>query len=116
MRFLYDAVLPENLAEEAPVGVTLHRWKGADEQDAALIRIAADRGYRGVLFFGRNSLEQRVLREIARKVGVVLVAVDADDPIDAKGRVLHNFSRLRRMMADHDCLLILAREVRGYPG
>ena len=116
MRLLYDAVLPESLAEEAPAGVTLDRWKGADEPDAALIRTAASRGYRGVLFYGRDSLEQRELREIARKAGVALVAVDADDPIDARGRVLHNFSRIRRMLADHDCLLVLAREVRAYPG
>ena len=116
MRLLYDAVLPESLAEEAPAGVTLDRWDGGAEPDSALIRTAASRGYRGVLFYGRDSLEQQELREIARTVGVVLVAVDADDPIDARGRVLHNFSRIRRMLADHDCLLVLAREVRPYPG
>ena len=115
MRLLYDAVLPESLAEEAPAGVTLDRWDGGEAPDTALIRAAASRGYWGVLFYGRDSLEQQELREVARKVGVVLVAVDADDPIDARGRVLHNCSRLRRMLADHDCLLVLAREVRDYP-
>ncbi len=63
---------------------------------------------------GRDSLEQQELREIARQVGIVLLAVDADDPIDARGRVLNNSSRIRRMLADHDCLLVLAREVRNY--
>jgi len=116
MRLLYDAVLPGSLAEEAPAGITLDRWDSDDQTDTALIRAASHRGYQGVLFYGRDSLEQQELREIAREVGVVLVAVEAEDPIEARGRVLHNHSRLRRMLTDHQCLLILAREVRNYPG
>lgn len=116
MRFLYDALLPQSLADEAPAGVTLDRWDGGDEQDASLIRIAADRGYRGVLFYERDSLAQPDLRRIASERGVVLVAVDARDPIEAKVRVLRHLSRIRRMLADHDCLLVLAREARPYPG
>ena len=113
MRFLYDSVLPQSLAEEAPVGVTLDRWDGGDEQDTALIRAAAHRGYRGVLFYERDSLEQPELRRIASEKGVALVAVEATDPIEAKVRVLQNLPPLRRMLADHNCLLVLAREVRG---
>jgi len=115
VRFLYDAVLPQNLADEAPAGITLDRWDGGDEQDSALIRAAADRGYRGVLFYDRDSLEQPDLRRLASERGIALVAVEARDPIEAKVRVLRNFGRLRRLMVDHDCLLVLAREVREYP-
>ena len=116
MRLLYDAVLPESLAEEAPAGITLDRWDSDDRPDSELIRTAGKRGYQGVLFYGRDSLEQQELREISRKVGVVLVAVDAEDPIEARARVLYNHSRLRRNFFKHKCLLILAREVRNYPG
>jgi len=115
VRFLYDAVLPQSLAEEAPASVTLDRWDGGDEQDSALVRVAADRGHRGVLFYDRDSLEQPDLRRLASESGIVLVAVEASDPIEAKIRVLHHLSRIRRMMADHDCLLVLSREVRPYP-
>lgn len=112
MRFLYDAVLPQNLAQEAPAGVTLDRWEGGDEPDSALIRTAADRGYRGVLFYDRDSLEQPDLRRLASERDVALVAVDARDPIEAKIRLLRQLPRIRRMLADHQCLLVLAGEVR----
>ncbi len=114
MRFLYDAVLPQNLAEEAPAGVTLDRWEGGDEPDSALIRTAADRGYRGVLFYDRDSLEQPDLRRLASERDVVLVAVEARDPIEAKIRLLRHLPRIRRMLADHQCLLVLAGGVRPY--
>lgn len=114
VRLLYDAVLPESLSEEAPAELTLDRWEGGDKPDSALIRAAANRGYQGVVFYGRDSLEQQELRKIARTVGVALLAVEAADPIDARWRVLHNYSRIRRMLTEHDCLLILAREVRNY--
>lgn len=115
MRFLYDAVLPHNLAEEAPAGVTLDRWDGGDVQDSALIRTAADRGYRGVLFYDRDSLEQTDLRRLASEREIALVAVEASDPIEAKIRLLRNLPGVRRKLADHDCLLVLAQEVREYP-
>ena len=116
MRLLYDAVLPQNLADEGPAWVTLDRWDGGDEQDSALILTAADQGYRGVVFYDRDSLEQPDLRELASKKGVALVSVEAPDPIEAKIRVLHHLSRIRRMLVGNDCLLVLANEVRAYPG
>ena len=112
MRLLYDAVLPQSLAVEAPAAMELYRWEGADEVDTALVRAAANRGYRGVIFFDRSSLEQPGLRNVAEEVGVALVAVEASDPIEAKRRVLRNMPSLRRALADHDCLLVLANEVR----
>ena len=68
-----------------------------------------------MLFYERDSLEQQDLRTIASEVGVALVAVKAVDPIEAKERILRNFRRLRHMLAEHDCLLVLAQEVREYP-
>ena len=114
MQLFYDAVLPQSLADEAPTGVTFVRWVGSDVDDVALVRAAAHKGCRAVLFYERDSLEQPDLRTIASEVGVALVAVDAEDPIEAKVRVLRNFARIRKMLANHDCLLVLAREVREY--
>ena len=112
MRLLYDAVFPQSLSLEAPVEVECDRWDGDDVADADLVRDAGDRGYRGVILWGGESLQQADLRVTARDSGVALVAVEADDPIDAKQRILKNLSALRRKLADHDCLLVLANEVR----
>ena len=116
MRLLYDAVLPQSLADEAPASVVFDRWDRDDQQDAVLIQVAADRGYNGVLFYDRDSLEQSEMRRIASEVGVSLVAVEARDPIEAKVRVLRHLARIRRMLGGNDCLLVLANEVRAYPG
>ena len=116
MRLLYDAVLPQSLAEEAPSGVELDRWNGGDEHDYALVHAAADQGYSGVLFYDRDSLEQTDLREIASRTGVALVAVEGRDPVEAKLRVLRHLPQVRQMLAGHGCLLVLANEVRAYPG
>ena len=116
MRLLYDAVLPQSLAEEAPAWVTLDRWDGGDEQDSALVRAAADRGHRAVVFYDRDSLEQPDLRRFASESRIALVAVEANDPIEAKIRVLRHLARIRRMLVHDDCLLVLANEVRAYPG
>lgn len=112
MRFLYDAVLPQILSSEAPAGVEFVRWDGADVGDAQLVRISGERGYRGLMLWGRESLQQADLRTTAREAGVTLVAVEADNPIDAKQRILKNLPAIRREMQDHDCLLVLANEVR----
>ena len=116
MRLLYDAVLPQSLFLEAPAGVEFERWDGPDVSDAELVRASGERGCRGVILWGRDSLQQADLRETARKAGVALVAVEAGDPIDAKQRILKNLSALRRKLADHDCLLVLANEVRPIDG
>ncbi|MCY4632681.1 MAG: hypothetical protein OXE75_17615 [bacterium] len=112
MKLLYDAVLPPSLSVEARGTLDLHRWEGTDAADTVLVRSAADSGYRGVIFLDRSSLDQPGLRTTAEEVGVALVAVDASDPIEAKQRILRNAPSLRRKLADHDCLLVLAGEVR----
>ncbi|MCY3805929.1 MAG: hypothetical protein OXG55_09380 [bacterium] len=112
MKLLYDAVLPPSLSVEARGTLDLRRWDGADAADTELVRSAAGSGYRAVIFLDRSSLDQPGLRTTAEEVGVALVAVDADDPIEAKQRILRNAPSLRRKLADYDCLLILAGEVR----
>ena len=112
MRLLCDAVLPSSLAFEAPAETEFVRWDGSDVSDVELVRASAERGCRGVVFWGRDSLQQADLRETARQAGVVLVAVEADDPIVAKQRILKNLSALLRELSEHDCLLVLANEVR----
>lgn len=116
MRLLYDAVLPQNLSSEAPAGVEFDRWEGDDVSDADLVRISGERGYRSLILWGRESLQQADLWSTARESGVALVAVEADDPIDAKQRILKNLPAIRRELQDHDCILVLANEVRPVCG
>lgn len=115
MKLLYDAVLPSSLADEARHGMELIRWDGGEEQDAALVLLAADRGYRGVVFFEPDSLEQPKLREMAREKGVALVGVRADDPFEAKRRILNNLHLKRRAISTHDCVLVGSRSADAYP-
>lgn len=114
MRVLYDSELPHNLSAEAPAGVVLDRWTGGVVTDMELVRIAADRGYDGVLFYGRDFLVQPGLQEVAAEVDVTLVAVEAEDPIAAKLRVQWYCERLRKMVGTHRCVLILASGPRPY--
>lgn len=112
MRLLYDAVLPQSLSHEAPAGVELVRWDGADVPDADLVKAAPERGCRGVVLLGRDSLEQSDLRDIGREAGVAFVAAATHNPMEAKRNVLKNLDALRRGLANHECLLVFASEVR----
>lgn len=112
VKLLYDASLPQSLADEARASVELERWDGGDVPDRELVRVAAERGYRGVILLGRDALNQSDLRAVAQEVAVALIAAATDDPIEAKQRVLNNLSALRRKLADHECLLVFAAEVR----
>lgn len=112
MRLLYDATLPQSLAHEASAEVEFQRWQGEAASDAEFVRVAGEKECRGVILMGRHSLQQPDLRETATEAGVALVAVEADNPIKAKERILKNLSALRRELENHDCLLVLANEVR----
>ena len=112
MRLLYDAVLPRSLAEDAPQDVEFVRWTGDASGDTKLVHEAIRRSCRAVVLFERDSLQQPELRRAASAAGVALVAVEARDPIEAKHRLITNMTALRRKLADHDCLLVLAGEVR----
>ena len=114
MWLLYDAVLPQSLADEER-SFDLRRWEGTDVTDEDLVHAVSDQGGSGVIFLGRDSLEQPELRHVARELGVALVAVATDDPIEAKRRVLNNMNALRRLLDSEACLLILANEVRPIP-
>lgn len=115
MKLLYDAVLPSSLADETRHGMELIRWDGGEEQDAALVLLAADCGYRGVIFFEPDSLEQPELREIARENGVALVGVKAQDPFEAKRRILNNLHLIRTAISAHDCILVASRSADPFP-
>lgn len=107
--------MPQSLAEESPPGLELIRWTGGESNDVAFLHTAAANGCHGVILSGRDSLEQPELHNATLRTGLALVAVDTDDPIEAKRRILANMSRLRKSLADHDRVLVLAREVRPYP-
>ena len=114
MWLLYDAVLPQSLSDEAPSSL-LRRWSGADESDEDLVRFVSDQGGRGLILLGRDSLEQPDLRRLARELGIALVAIATDDPIEAKRRVLNNLTALRHLLDREACLLVLANAVRPAP-
>ncbi len=114
MRFLIDAVLPASLATEAPPGIDFERWeKTRDQKDNDLVYYAAKKGIRGVIFFGRNSLKQPGLRQLAEEKGIALVAIDASDPIQARERLLRHIIKLPSKLSENQFFLILASEVRG---
>ena len=116
MKLLYDAVLPRSLAEETRHGMELIRWDGGAKNDTALVVLAADRGYSGVIFFERDSLEQPELRVFARENGVALVGVEAGDPFEAKQRIVNNLLRIRSALGSHDCILVMSRSADPFPG
>jgi len=115
VKLLYDAVFPSSLADETRHGMELIRWSGGEEQDAALVLLAADRGYRGVMFFGPDSLEQPELRNVARENGVALVGVRANDPFEGKRRILNNLHLIRNAISAHDCVLVSSRSADAFP-
>lgn len=112
LRLLYDAALPQSLSHEARAGAELERWNGADVSDGDLVLSAAERGCRGVILLGRDSLEQSDLRGVARETGVALIAAATDNPVEAKQRILKHLDALRRGLDDHECLLVFATGVR----
>ena len=112
MKLLYDATLPQGLEREAPPWAELSRWRGRDEGDLEFVQAAANQGYRGVIFFERDSLEQPAVRELALEKGVALVAVEARDPILGMRRILKNLPGLQSALSNHDCILVMANSVR----
>lgn len=114
MWLLYDADLPQSLGDEAP-SEDLRRWSGGDVSDEDLVRFVSDQGGRGLILLGRNSLEQPDLRRLAEELGVALIAVATDGPVEPKRRVLKNLNALRRSLDSEDALLVLANEVRPAP-
>lgn len=118
MRLLYDSRLPQGLEFEAratPAGtaVDLVRWSGGGISDAELIGVAAEDGFAGLVLLDRDSLSQADLRSTAQEMGIALIAVAAEDPLEAKQRLLRNLAALRRALLEHDCLLVLANAVRA---
>lgn len=113
MRLLVDALFPDSVESEAPPGTEFVRWSGGGARDEDLVRSAAHDGYRGVVLFDRKSLQQPGLRELSAELGVALIAVEADDPVDAKDRLFHNLDRLRRALQSSGVVLLLSEEARA---
>lgn len=114
MKFLVDAVLPATLNAEAPANISFERWKKPVAQDTELISHAAAEGFRGVVFFGRNSLEQPGIRQLAEESGIALIAIDASDPIQARDRLLSHIERIRTILNETRFVLVLASEARPF--
>lgn len=117
MKLLFDARMPQSLAFEAASvadrgAFELVRWLGGDISDIELLESAAEQGFHGVVLLGRDSLAQAELRSVADRVGVAIIAVVADGPYEAKQRLVSNLVGVRRSLSEHNCLLVLANEVR----
>lgn len=117
MRLLYDSRLPQGLefeAHAAPAGTAIDfvRWSGGGISDADLVRAEAENGFVGVVLLDRDSLSQADLRTTAQEVGIALIAIASEDPLEAKQRLLRNLASLRRALLEHDCILVLANAVR----
>lgn len=113
MQLLADSLLPETVETEAPPGVTVTRWSGGETSDEDLLRAGASAGVRGVVLFDRRSLYQPGLRELASQLGVALLVVEADDPVDAKERLFKNLDGIRRALLVSEVVLVLAHEARA---
>ncbi|MCY3562210.1 MAG: hypothetical protein OXH20_13765 [bacterium] len=116
LRLLQDSQLPVGLSAEVGNEIELVRWDGGEASDTELIREAVERRCRGVLLVGRSSLDQPGLREEAKQSGIALIAVVADDPIEAKQRVVKNARSIRKALADSNAVLVFANEVRAVDG
>jgi hypothetical protein len=112
MRLLVDAMLPETIVSDAPAGVTFLRFTGSDVSDEDFLRTAALQNCRAAVVFDRNSLSQPGLRELATELGIGLVAVQAEDPVEAKERLLANFEHLLQALTGSSVVLVLATEAR----
>jgi len=112
VRFLVDAVFPAAVEHEAPTGVEFVRWSDGDISDNELLRVAVEQSARGVVLFDRNSLSQEGLIELADELGVALIAVEANDPIKAKDRLIKNFNEVRRELAVGQFVLVLGGGAR----
>lgn len=113
MKLLYDATLPHSLSVEAPQGVKLDRWKDTDSADVEIVQAAAARRYQGVIFLGRDSLYQLGIRNTAAEHSIALVAVEAQDPIEGKQRLLRNLPELTAALLDGGCVVVTANSVRS---
>ncbi len=116
VKLLVDATFPETVETEAPAGVEVLRWPGGEVSDEDLLRAGAHQGTRGVVFFDRRSLYQPGLRELAAELRLALLAVEADDPVDAKDRLLQNLAHVRKVLNTCEVVLILANEARPMSG
>ena len=102
------------------------RWTGTDDGDEVLLEVAAREGFRAVVLYERNSLSQPGLLNLAARLGVGVVAIEADDPIEAKERLLLNFAsienvlvpkhfaRLREGMTQEDVLRVIGPPFPGW--
>jgi hypothetical protein len=112
VRLLVDAMLPETVVTEAPPGVEVLRWSGGDVSDEDLLRAGAHEDVRAVVFLDRRSLYQPGLRELAAQLQVALVAIEADDPVEAKDRLFQNLDHVRKALNTCEVVLVLAHDAR----
>ena len=112
MKLLVDAMLPASAESEAPPGVEVVRWTEGEAGDGELLRVAAQIGARCVVYFDRRSAYQPGLRELALTLGVGIVVVDADDPVEAKDRLFQNLDHVQKALITGEVVLVLANQAR----
>ena len=113
MKALVDAAFPASIEQESPPEVEYARWVDGDKPDSEFIRLAAEMGCSAAVLYGRHALLQPSVTELARELGIVVLAVDAKDPIEAKGIVFRNTRKILHAVARGQSAVINASGVHS---
>ena len=68
-----------------------------------------------MVFYGSNALLQPSVTGLAAELGIVLLAVDAKNPIDAKKYVLRNATKTRHIVTQGSSAIINSQGVHPQP-
>ncbi len=116
MRVLVDAALPASITHDAPSSITYVRWTQGDQPDDGLVRHAAEDGFQAVVFYGSHALLQPSVIGPAAELGIVLLAVDAKSPVDAKKYVIGSTNKIRHAVTKGSSSIINSQGVHPHPG
>ena len=110
IRLLCDAGVPKIDLYEVPAGVTVVPWRGNDTtDDLELIEIAARSDYDGVVFMSGIVLHREEVRELTKTHDIAVIAVNSDDPLEAKLRIIDCAAKIPGMLVEGARLVALKR-------
>ena len=110
IQLLCDAGIPKIELYEMPADVAAAPWRGNDStDDLALIEVAARSGYDGVVFMSGMVLRRQEVSGLAETLDIAVIAVDTDDPLEAKLRIIDCADRIPTLLADGARLVALKR-------
>lgn len=115
MRVLVDAALPASITHDAPSSITYVRWARGDQPDDGLVVHAAEEGFQAVVFYGSHALLQPSVTGPAADLGIVLLAVDAKSPVDAKQYVVRSTNKIRHAVTKGISSIVNSQGVHPHP-